>query len=128
MNVPNNSQLTLSFERGLADRHLSLRDCLVQQVYSRGHGRVSNLMDVAPSKLTEKLAGMDSAGKPRGLTVDELERYIDKTGDTTPVLYLVDKYLRDPQAQQQEALARLASLADQLPALLSAAGLSKGKR
>ena len=128
MNVPTNSQLTLRFEVGLAERHLSLRDCLVQQVYSRGHGRVANLMDVAPSKLTEKLAGMDSGGKPRGLTVDELERYIDKTGDTTPVLYLVDKYLRDPQAQQQDALARLASLADQLPALLSAARLSKGKR
>lgn len=128
MNVPNNSQLTLRFEGGLAERHLSLRDCMVQQVYSRGHGRVANLMDVAPSKLTEKLAGMDSGGKPRGLTVDELERYIDKTRDTTPVLYLVDKYLRDPQAQQQDALARLASIADQLPALLSAAGLSKGKR
>lgn len=128
MTVPTNSQLTLSLDAGLAERHLSLRDCMVQQIYQRGHGRVANLMDVAPSKLTEKLAGMDSGGKPRGMTLDEFERYLTKTGDPTPVLYLVDKFLRDPRAQQQEALARLATLAEQLPAMLSAAGLTKGRR
>lgn len=126
MIVPKNSQqLTLSLEAGLAERHLSLRDCMVQQVYQRGHGRVANLLDMAPSKLTEKLAGADSAGKPRGFTLDELERYLEKTGDATPVLYLAAKYLSDPEVAQAEALATLARLADTLPALLSAAGLSK---
>lgn len=125
MNVPKHSeqQLTLSFEPALADRHLTLRDCMVQQVYQRGHGRVANLLDMAPSKLTEKLAGVDSAGKPRGFTLDELERYLDKTGDKTPVLYLVAKYLRDPRAAQVEALSQLAQVARELPGLLKAAGL-----
>jgi hypothetical protein len=86
-------------------------------------------MDLSPSKLTEKLAGSDSGGKPRGMTVDELETYIQRTGDISPVHYLADKYLRDPAVAQQEALAKLASLAEVLPALMAAAGLQPaGKR
>ena len=125
--VPKTSQMTLSFEPGLAERHLSLRDCVLQQVYQRGHGRIAAALDMAPSKLTEKMAGLDSSGKPRGMTLDEFERYLDKSGDLTPVYYLLDKFARDPQIAQQEALARLAALADSLPALLAAAGLG-GKR
>ena len=125
--VPKTSQMTLSFEPGLAERHLSLRDCVLQQVYQRGHGRIAAALDMAPSKLTEKMAGLDSSGKPRGMTLDEFERYLEKSGDLTPVYYLLDKFARDPQIAQQEALARLAALADTLPALLAAAGLG-GKR
>lgn len=128
MILPKTAQLTLSLESGLAERHLTLRDCMVQQVYQRGHGRVANLLDMAPSKVTEKLAGVDSAGKTRGFTLDELERYIEKTGDTTPVLYLAAKYLTDPETARAEALANLARLADTLPALLSAAGLSTARK
>lgn len=121
--VPNNSQqLTLTFEPGLAERHLSLRDCMTAQVYQRGHGQVALLLDMAPSKLTEKLAGVDSAGRARGMTLDQFERYLDKTGDTTPILYLVAKYLRDPHVAQTEAIVKLAQLADILPGLLERAG------
>lgn len=125
MNVPKQSQLTIAYEPGLAERHLSLRDCMVAQVYQRGHGTVAAKLDIAPSKLTEKLAGVDSGGKPRGMTLDEFERYLDRTGDLTPVYYLLDRFARDPDVAQQEALARLAQLADALPALLAAAGLNK---
>lgn len=117
------TQLTLSLDGSLADRHLTLRDCLATQVYARGNGRVANLLDLSPSKLTEKMAGIDSAGRPRGFTVDELERYLEKTGDTTPVMYLVAKYLSDPRASQSAALAKLAQLADVIPALLQQAGI-----
>lgn len=127
MTVPNNAQLTLTLEDGLADRHLTLRDCMVMQVYAKGHGRMANLLDISPSHLTEKLAGLDSAGKSRGMTLDEFERYLDKTGDAAPILYLVAKYLRDPGAAQQEALSRLTALAEALPGLLAAAGISKGR-
>lgn len=128
MIVPKTSQMTLSFEPGLAERHLSLRDCMVQQVYQRGHGRVAASLDMAPSKLTEKLAGVDSSGKPRGMSLDEFERYIEKSGDLTPIYYLLDKFARDPGVAQQEALARLATLAETLPALLAAAGLQPKRR
>lgn len=126
--LPNNSQLTLQLEPGLSHRHLSLRDCLAAQIYQIGHGRVAARLDIAPSKLTEKLAGCDSSGKARGLSVDELERYLERCDDATPILYLVDKFLRDPRAQQQDALSKLANLAEQLPALLAAAGYQEKKR
>ena len=128
MIVPKTSQMTLSFEPGLAERHLSLRDCMVQQVYQRGHGRVAASLDMAPSKLTEKLAGVDSSGKPRGMSLDEFERYIEKSGDLTPIYYLLDKFARDPGVAQKEALARLATLAESLPALLAAAGIQPKRR
>lgn len=128
MIVPKTSQMTLSFEPGLAERHLSLRDCMVQQVYQRGHGRVAASLDMAPSKLTEKLAGVDSSGKPRGMSLDEFERYIEKSGDLTPIYYLLDKFARDPGVAQQEALARLATLAESLPALLASAGIQPKRR
>lgn len=122
-------QLTLHLEPGLAQRSRSLREHMATRVYARGLVEVAGKMDLSPSKLTEKLAGSDSGGKPRGMTVDELETYIQRTGDVSPVHYLADKYLRDPAVTQQEALAKLASLAEVLPALMVAAGLQPaGKR
>lgn len=117
------NQLNLVFEPGLGERYESLRECVAAQVYASGHGRVAGRLDLSPSKLTEKLAGMDSAGNTRGMTLDELEAYIAKQGDVTPVLYLAAKYCRDPKVIQAEAMASLAALAERLPGLLSAAGL-----
>lgn len=116
-------QMSLTFEPGLAQRSRCLRDHLTGRVHNTGLVNVAGRLDLSPTRLTEKLAGCDSGGKTRGLTVDELETYIQKTGDVSPVHYLVDKYLRDPTASQQEAMAKLAALADSLPALMAAAGL-----
>lgn len=120
------AQLSLTFEQGIGQRHMSLRDCMATGVYQRGLGRVAGQIDMAPSKLSEKLAG--GTDRKRDIGLDELEAYIAKTGDIAPIHYLIDKYLRDPAVAQQEALAKLASLAESLPALMAAAGLGKGKR
>ena len=77
--------------------------------------------------LENDVASWSSGGKPRGMTLDELETYIQRTGDVSPVHYLADKYLRDPAVAQQEALAKLASLAEALPGLMAAAGLTTAK-
>lgn len=116
-------QLSLTFEPGLAQRSRCLRDHVAQRVYSFGLVNAAGRLDLSPSRLTEKLAGVDSGGKSRGMTLDELEAFIEKTGDVTPVYYLADKYLRDPAVSQQEALAKIAAIADVLPALMAAAGL-----
>lgn len=120
-------QLSLTLEPGIGSRNRTLREHLATRIYSAGMVAVAGKMDLSPSKLTEKLAGSDSSGKPRGLTIDELERYIAISGDVSPIHYLVDKYLQDPAVVQQEALAKIASLAEQLPALLAAAGMPVGK-
>lgn len=121
-------QLTLSLETGLAEQHRSLRACMAAGVYAKGLDRVAVKIDVSPSKLCEKLAG-GAGDRKRDVGLDDFEKYLDETKDFTPIYYLIDKYLRDPAARQLDALANLAAVAEQLPALLAAAGLSaKGGR
>lgn len=116
-------QMSLTFEPGLSQRARCLRDHLTGQVHSRGLVYVAGKMDLSPTRLSEKLAGVDSSGKSRGLTVDELEGYIQKTGDISPIYYLADKYLRDPAVTQAEALAKIGEIAALLPTLMASAGI-----
>lgn len=124
-NHSGSTQMALVFEQGIAERHISLRDCVAAGVYHRGLGRVAGQIDMAPSKLSEKLAG--GTDRKRDIGLDEFEDYLRKTGDISPIHYLADKYLRDPNVAQQEALSHLAELAATLPALLAAAGLGVRK-
>ena len=97
-------QLTLDFTPGLVDRHLSLRDCVAAGVYQRGLGRVAIDLNQAPGNLSVQL----SEDTTRNFSVDSLERYIEKTGDTAPVMYLVEKFLapdaRPANAKQVQAI------------------------
>jgi hypothetical protein len=112
------AQLTLSLEPG-ASAHPSLKACIAAGIYQRGVVAVAGKLDRSPSHLSEALAGADR----RKFDVDDLEAYIAKTGDTTPIQYLCAKYLQDASVVQAEAMARLVGLAEALPALIAAAGL-----
>lgn len=119
-------QLSLTFEPGLAQRSRCLRDHMTTRIYGPHYGglvAVAGKLDMAPSKLSEKLTGADSGGKVRGMTLDDFERYIEATGDVSPIHYLVDKYLREREVLSAEALAELTQLAQKLPALLALAGV-----
>lgn len=121
-------QMSLMFEPGIGSRNRSLRDHLTTRIYERGLVAVAGRMDMSPSKLTEKLAGADSGGKVRGMTIDELEEYIQREKDVSPIHYLVDKYLQDPGVVQQEAQARFLALFEQIvPAAIAAGFMPKGK-
>lgn len=99
--------LQITFEDGLT-RSKTLREHIASQVYSgAGVTTIAGRLDMAPSKLSEKLAGCDSGGKPRGLSIDDLERYIAETRDVSPVHYLIERYLISPEAATAEALAEL---------------------
>ena len=41
------AQLSLTFEQGIGQRHMSLRDCMATGVYQRGLGRVAGQIDMA---------------------------------------------------------------------------------
>lgn len=116
------AQMTLALDPGVSI-HPSLKACIAAGVYQRGVVAVAGKIDASPSHLSEALSGADR----RKFDVDDLEAYIAATGDTTPIMYLVAKFLRDPSVAQQEALQRLVGLADQLPGLLAAAGITKGR-
>lgn len=113
-------QLTLDFTPGLLDRHMSLRDCIAACVYQKGLGRVAIDLNLAPGNLSVQL----SEDPARNFSVDSLERYIEKTGDTTPIHYLIDKFLREKSHKQEAAMAQLAPILAQLAPLMRQAGLA----
>lgn len=118
-------QLTLQFDGGLVERFRHVRDVVAQGVYKRGLGRVAASLDMAPGNLSVAL----SDDTTRKFGVDELETYIQKTGDLTPVYYLVERYLGDQAAARDQMLNDLFEMVQDLPAKMAAAGFSvKGRR
>jgi len=106
------AQLTLNFEPGLIDRYGSLRECVASGVYQRGLKRVAIDLDQAPSNLSVQI----SEDASRHFSVDSLERYIEKTGDKTPVLYLVERFLA-PELQNK-GIKQVEAMKAQLQAML----------
>ncbi len=116
--TPQNSQLTLDFTPGLADRHRNLRDCIASSIYKRGLSTVAIELNESPGNLSNQL----SDESPRKFGVDCLEQYLEKSKDFTPIYYLIDKFLHDKSQQQKAALAEAAPLIAQLAQLLKQAG------
>lgn len=116
--------MTLDLDGSLVSTHRSLRDCVAQGVYKRGLKGIAADLDLSPGNLSVAL----SDDPHRKLGVDELELYIQKTGDKTPVFYLVAKYLGDEAASRDAALGQVGELLASLPAMLAAAGISNTTR
>lgn len=112
-------QISLSFDEGLAQRHGSLRDCMAQAIYSRGLKTVAAELDKSPGNLSVEL----SADTSRKFGIDELETYIQRFGDKTPIYYLIARYLGDEAAARDHALAQVQQMLQSLPNVLAAAGL-----
>lgn len=117
-------QLALTFEPGLVARYRDVRECIAACIYGTGLGRVAPQIDVAPSNLSQQLSG------ERNLDVGTLEKYVQATGDTTPILYLAARYLQDAASVQQQALSQLPGVLAQLQTLMAVASISnpRGKR
>ena len=113
-------QMTLDLDGSLVSTHRSLRDCVAQGVYKRGLKSVAADLDLSPGNLSVAL----SDDPHRKLGVDELERYIQCTGDKTPVYYLVAKYLGDEGSARDHALAQVLEQLQALPSMLAAAGMA----
>lgn len=111
-------QLTLDFTPGITDRFTSLRECIAAGIYQRGLGRVAIDLNMAPGNLSVKL----SEDPTRSFSVDSLESYIGKTGDTQPILYLIERFLtpseKPKNSEQVKALqAQAAELLRQIQTL-----------
>ena len=117
-------QLTLEFDEGLLTAHRNVREVIAAGVYRRGLKRIAGELDLAPGNLSAAL-GDDSNRK---FSVDELERYVQTTGDKTPVYYLIAKYLGDESAARDQALSHVAEMLQALPQMLAAAGLQQQRK
>lgn len=125
---PDRRQLTLELEPGLTQRFRCARDAVAQGVYRRGLKATAADLDMAPGNLSVALAD-DGV---RHLSLDSFERYLQVTGDLTPLYYLVERYLGDQGAARAQALEQAMRMLEELrelPALVAAAGLAgKAKR
>lgn len=121
--VAASTQLTLDFRPGLTERYETVLDCIKSSIYSseKPLKTIAANMDMSPSDLSRKLAG--NPDDPRRFSVQDLERYVEITGDTIPILYLAQKFCVDAGEKQKAAPSALASMAPQLQALLKAAGV-----
>lgn len=68
------------------------------------------------STLSRKLA--QDPDDPRRFTVDDLERFIEATGDATVVEYLAAKYLQSDESRRAGAVMAAEGLLRQLAAVL----------
>lgn len=113
-------QFALDFEPGLTDRYGSARDAVATGVYQRGLKRIAIELDMAPSNLSVQLSDDPS----RHFSLDSAERYMEKTGDFTPIYFWVEKFLGDRRNGKQAALEQIEALGPQLVELLRKAGIS----
>lgn len=109
-------QLALNFEPGLAQRFRDMRECFASCVYQRGLGRVASEVDVQPSNLSAMLSG------ERNLDPGIVERYMTAFGDNTPAMFWAARFLQDSKTVQEQALAQLPGLIDQLSRVMALTG------
>lgn len=114
-------QLTINFDAGLADCYATCREFVAARIHQQGRPQkaIAADMDYSPSDLSRKLA--QNPDDSRRFTLDDLEKFMEVTGDTKPVLYLVEKYLA---ANDVDTLQKRI---DELNALMAQAGKRKGR-
>ena len=115
-------QLTLNFEPGLTERFSQWEDVIAGAVYASrvGLNGVAADMDMSPSELSRRLNRDSEDVRP--LRTKDAIKIIEITGDLRPVYWIVEKFLRDPEAVKQEALAQIPNLVKQLNTLLEQSG------
>lgn len=117
-------QLSIDLEPGLTARFRSLKQACAHAVYAsrKGLSGVAGDMDMSPSELSKRLSDSDSTDN-RPLRTEDVEQIVESTADYTPVYYLVERFLRDPKAKRDQALAQMAEMAPMLIALAEQAGV-----
>lgn len=117
-------QLTLDMDESLTTRFRCVRDVVAQGVYSRGLKSCAADLDLAPGNLSNALSDEGQ----RKLGTDEMERYIERTGDKTPIYYLIARYLGDQAAARDEAIDKVVALLQHMPEVLAQAGVQFQQR
>lgn len=105
-------QLMLNFDEGVSSSYATCREYVAARVHQLGRAQktIAADMDYSPSDLSRKLA--QNPDDSRRFTLDDLEKYVQVTGDKKPVLYLVEKYLSE--TDEAALLKQIEALQSQL--------------
>lgn len=89
-------QMTLNYDASITDSYATCREYVASSAHRQGVAMkaIAADMDYSPSDLSRKLA--QSPNDSRRFTLDDLETYMQVTGDTSAIGYLAAKYLATP--------------------------------
>ena len=119
MSSVSTSQFTLNFEPTIAERWPTLRAYIAHRAMLQAKSLkvIAADMDMSPSMLSRKLNPGES--DTQRLNTDDLEGYIQSTGDVQSVIeYLAAKYADNDDARKARTLAKVESMLPELAALL----------
>lgn len=114
------SQLTLNFEPSLPDRFPSLRAYIAHRtpLLSKPAKVIAADMDMSPSTLSRKLNPSD--GDTQRFNLDDLEAYLESTGDASAVIeYLAAKFLDSDTARKARAISKIEAMAEEMTRTLA---------
>lgn len=102
--------VNIAFPSDITNGYPTCRQYVEHRVHQQGRpqSRVAADMDYSPSILSRKLA--QNSGDTSRFTLDDLELFIQSTGDIKPVYYLVAKYLYGGESEKEALLRRLAEI------------------
>ncbi len=125
MNIDDSQiQMTLDLDSTLLSHHRSVKEVIAAGIYKRGLKRMAADLDQAPGNLSVMLSDDGQRHFDTGL----LELYVQKTGDLSPIHYLVAKYCGDRSAVHDDALQKIQQVLSELPTLLASAGIAKRRK
>ena len=103
-------QITINFDAAPVDSYSTCREFIAALTHQQGRPQkaIAADMDYSPSQLSRKCS--QSLDDSMRFTLDDLETFIRVTGDTTPVTYLVEKFLTDSKGEIDRLRARIAEL------------------
>lgn len=116
------TQLTLDFEPQLPERFPTLRSYIAHRamVVNKALKVQAADMDLSPSMLSRKLN--PSEGDTQRLNIDDLESWLQSTGDAAAVIeYLAAKFMDCDEARKRRTISKLEALLPEIASLLSAA-------
>lgn len=127
-------QLNLDFEPGLTARYRFLEDAVAATVYAHeaGVGVVAARLDMSPSELSKRLTAHleakagDISNRP--LRVCDMTDILVTTGNLLPIYWLIERHLKDPEAQRTEAIHKLAQILPIIENLVELSTAKKGRR
>lgn len=117
-------QLTLDLEPTLLERYRNVREVVASGIYQRGLKRIAMDMDVAPGNLSCML----NDDSQRKLGTDDLERYMQISGDLEPIRYLIARYMGDQAVAEASTMKRIEGLLAEVTALAAQTPLKKPAR
>lgn len=123
------TQFSLSYEPGLIARFRTLEDVCAHVVHTSrlGVDGVAARMDMAPSELSRRLNAHTMAKEGdvsnRPLRVTDMLQIMEATDDDRPIFWLIEKRLRDPEAQRTAAMQQLTMVIPLLVSLAEQAGI-----